>query len=337
MRSVSTEVIHFGPSPTTVGGIQSVLRTIRDHSIGADRTRVIATWDGTSQLRNASLVGAALAAIGRAPRDTIVHVHLSRRGAWLRDGPLVLAAAGRRLRTVVTIHGSDFPNFARARPKFVRCALAPASQLICLSDDAAGVVEAMFGPGKVSKLPNPVAIDWESPPADKTPPVVLFAGAIGLRKGVDVLVQAWREFLDRGVAGECRVVGPIDDYRPPALERFRVEGPVDPTDAHLLVRSARVVVLPSRAEQMPMILAEALAGGRPFVATPVGGTSLLAQNHGVLVPVGDSTGLCDAFERFVRDPQLALRAGRLGQQFCIETRSPAVIDAQLRQIYERLE
>lgn len=87
---------------------------------------------------------------------------------------------------------------------------------------------------------------------------------------------------------------------------------------------------------MPMILTEALAAGRPFVATPVGATAELAPCEEMLVPVGDAPALADALQRFLTDPDSAQRLGARCQQFCRDTRGPAVIDVALRQFYRTL-
>lgn len=328
--------IHVGPDPSTIGGMQSVLRVIRDHSVGADQITIMPTWNGTSQLRNGVLVARAAQAIIRADRDVVVHVHLSNGGAYLRDPPLVRLARRRRLRTVVSIHANDYAAFARAHPRIVRAALSPAGHVTCLSQEAQALTGALIGADRVSLLANPIAVDPGSPPADQTEPVVLFAGRVGLRKGVDVLVEAWREILRRGIDARCRIIGPIDDVQPPALDGLTVEGPVQPNGIRALIRSARVVALPSRSEGMPMVLTEALACGRPFVATPVGGTRELALSEDMIVPVGDPQALAGALERYLLDPGAARAAGDRGQDFCARTRSPELIGSHLREIYGRL-
>jgi hypothetical protein len=316
-----------------VGGTQSVIRTIADFSIGADQISIKPTWNESRLLANSQLVRHAAGTILRAESDTIIHVHMSNGGAYVRDGPLIALARRRGLRVAVSIHGFDFPEFSDAHPRFVRAILSHAHGILCLSEEARDALQRLHIDAKIKRLNNPVAIDDASPATLNTQPVALFAGTIGERKGTDVLVEAWRILLERGTEGRCRLVGPIDDYQPPSLDRMSIEDPVDPRNIRPLIRAARVVVLPSRAEGMPMILTEALAAGRPFVATPVGGTGELAPCAEMLVPVEDARALADAMERFLTDPESAQRVGTCCQQFCRDTRGPEIIDIELRKFY----
>jgi glycosyltransferase involved in cell wall biosynthesis len=331
-------VIHIGPHPDTVGGMQSVLRTIAQFSIGSDEVRVIPTWNGPNTRSNLRLMLRAARTICASGHGALIHIHISNGGAWIREGALVRWGKWSGHPVVVSLHGDNFPSFARRHPQIVRAVVAPADQLTCLSPDAHAALSAILPRMDVTVLPNPVAIDHESPPAEETPPVVLFAGVVGYRKGVDVLTEAWQALLARGVDGECRIVGPLGDFHPAALERMHVEAPVRPTDIRALIRAARVVVLPSRSEGMPMILAEALASGRPFVATPVGGIPELTPSSGnhMLVPVENADELSAALELYLRNRHFAGEMGRIGQRFCSETRSPSVIDRRLREIYDRI-
>ncbi len=314
-----------------------MIRTIRDCSIGADQIRVLATWDGPGHWKNAKLVADAARVIARVPKDTIAQFHISNGGAWLREGLLIRLARARGLRIVVSLHGYDFPEFAREHPRLTGTTLGKADHVICLSTEARDTVRDLLGIPNVTVLANPVAIDEDSPPANTTPPVALFAGTVGLRKGVDVLATAWQTLLDQGIEGSIRIVGEIDDFTPPMLERMSLEGPIHPNDVAALLREVRVIVLPSRAEGMPMILTEALAAGRPFVATGVGGTGDITPDQDMIVPVEDSDALAQAIGRYLRDATAAGDAGRRGQDYIIETRSPQVIDARLREIYASIQ
>jgi glycosyltransferase involved in cell wall biosynthesis len=330
-----TRVFHFGPDVNTVGGTQSVIRTIATHRIGADVVRAVPTWDGSNQVRNARLTAGAARAIARSDSQTTMHFHLSRGGAWLREGTLIRLARVRGRQVVVSLHGDQLPSFTESHPGIVKRVLAPADAVTCLSEAARAAVLGVLPHARVHIVPNPVEVDPHSPPADRTPPVALFAGSISYRKGVDVLAAAWAQLLAVGVEGRCRLVGPPDDFTPPALERFEVESPVHPTKVGDLIRESRLVVLPSRSEGMPMILTEALAAARPFVATGVGGIRDITPDERMLIPVEDASALADAMRAYLEDAALAARAGELGQRHIARTRSPEVINPALRQIYAR--
>ena len=327
-------VTHVGPDTRSFGGTQVVIRVIRDNKIGADDIRVLSTWNGHRHLRNMLLTARAGFALTRSSRNTIVHFHIASGGAWLREGPLIHLAKARGLRVVVTIHGFDFAEFTQSHARFVGATLSRADHVIVLSEDARIAVGKVAPLVQTSIVANPIVIDRDAPGASTTPPVVLFAGTVGLRKGVDSLVAAWRLLLAEGIEGQCRIVGPIDDYTPPPIERLSVEAAVTSTKIPELIRSARVVVLPSRAEAMPLIVAEALAGARPAVATPVSGTPTIVSDPGMLVPVDDPPALAEAIGRYLRDPDLAERDGLKGQAHIAATRSPEVISSVLRRIYE---
>jgi glycosyltransferase involved in cell wall biosynthesis len=76
-----------------------------------------------------------------------------------------------------------------------------------------------------------------------------------------------------------------------------------------------LVVNCSRNEGTPVALIEALASGRPVIATRVGGTPdlLAGGEHGLLVPSGDAEALAAAVRRVLDDPGLAHRLGEAGR------------------------
>lgn len=116
--------------------------------------------------------------------------------------------------------------------------------------------------------------------------IVLFVGRGTRDKGVDVLDRALAE-----VAADCIAIGP-----PGRGERIRFAGHVAPADVPLWLAAADVFCLPSRSEGMPVSVMEALAAGRPVVATSVGGIPQQIEDgvNGFLVPPGDPPALAEA-------------------------------------------
>jgi glycosyltransferase involved in cell wall biosynthesis len=77
-------------------------------------------------------------------------------------------------------------------------------------------------------------------------------------------------------------------------------------DVFALMRLADAVVLPSRHEGHPLALLEAMALGRPAIATAVGGVPEIIEHGrtGLLVPPDDAGALATAIERMRSDPAL---------------------------------
>jgi glycosyltransferase involved in cell wall biosynthesis len=327
---------HFGPDPAFAGGIGSVIRVLTEHKMGGCSVYAHPTWRPTASLASLPLATASATWIPRVGACDVIHVHLAENGAFVREGAIVAAARALAKNTVVTIHGAEFLPFAHKHPRVAASVLNCADLITCLDDAVLRHVRAITTNSEVELLANPVAIDDRSSPADRTEEIVLFAGEIGVRKGADVLLRAWPEVARARPDARCILVGPTRDFDVPETERLEVLGPVDAPAMRALIRSARVVALPSRAEGMPMILTEAMAAGRPFVSTPVGGIPELAQAGGILVAVGDEVELARRLIELLADARLARTVGEQGQRHCRRTRSVPIIDARLRELYDRV-
>jgi glycosyltransferase involved in cell wall biosynthesis len=233
----------------------------------------------------------------------------------------------------VTVHGASFIPFSASHPCVVSAVLRRARLVTCLEQGSLDVVRRIAPRVRSEIVPNPVVVDDDLLPADRTEELVVFAGEIGLRKGADVLCRAWQAVAQRRPQARCLMVGPVTDFTPLLAERLEVRAPVAPTEMREILRRARVVVLPARAEAMPMVLTEAMSLGRPFISTPVGGIPGLAGPGGMLVGVDDDVDLADRLAKLLADPDLARTIGERGRRFCVETRSVEVIDARLRKLY----
>ncbi len=330
----TTSAYHFGPSIDYVGGMASVIAMLVTQQIGAERVIGVSTWVPGSHVRSGLLAARAVALVLRLPRRTAVHVHMSEGGSFVREAVILAAAKCRRLPLVVTIHGPGFAEFSKRRPHLVGAVLRMASAITVLSDLDLAAVRRVAPSAHVEILPNPMPLDSLADPVADTSEVVLFAGEVGLRKGADVLQQAWEVVAYHRPVAKCIVVGPATELRLPDTERFEVRGPVDLSQVKQLIREARVIALPSRGEALPMILTEAMAAGRPFVSTPTGGIASLSDG-GLIVPVEDHGALADALIALLTDPERAQALGSAGRALCRNRMSPEAVGARLRQLYNR--
>jgi glycosyltransferase involved in cell wall biosynthesis len=311
----------------------TVIRLLTEHQVGGDVVDAHPTWTPRSPLLSARLAATCARALLRMPAGEVAHVHLSERGSFLREGALVALAHRRGLVTVATIHGASLMPFARRYPWLVSAVLRRADLVTCMDQEILELVQRSAPGVHCEIVPNPVFIDDDFLPADATDELVVYAGEIGLRKGADVLHRAWQLVVQRRPQARCVMVGPMTDFKPPDTERLEVLAPVASSEMKEIMRSARVIALPSRAEGMPMALTEAMSLARPFVSTPVGGIPELAGAGGMLVAVDDELALADRLTELLADPALARRLGESGRRFCLQTRSIEVIDARLRALY----
>jgi glycosyltransferase involved in cell wall biosynthesis len=89
-----------------------------------------------------------------------------------------------------------------------------------------------------------------------------------------------------------------------------------------------IFVLPSLNEGMGRVLVEAMASGKPIVASNVGGIPDLVKNghNGFLVAPGDVNGLSLAIKKLIEDEQLRLKMGRKGRNMAPHFRVEKMVE-----------
>ena len=95
-----------------------------------------------------------------------------------------------------------------------------------------------------------------------------------------------------------------------------------------LFRSARAVIVPSIvADACPTVVLEAMAAGRPVVASACGGIVDMVVDGvtGLLVPPGDVSALAQAISSVLRDPRAAQAFGAAGRNRAREFTVSAVV------------
>ncbi len=145
-------------------------------------------------------------------------------------------------------------------------------------------------------------------------PVILFFGLLRPYKGVDTLLEAFRE-ID---GAELWIVGnPRMDVEP--LHRLGAEAPgrvrfltrfVEDAEIPAIMRRADVVALPYRDIEHSGVLYAALAFGKPLVLSEVGGFPELAEQGAArLVPPNDPTALTSVLAELITDEAARAQLG----------------------------
>jgi glycosyltransferase involved in cell wall biosynthesis len=204
----------------------------------------------------------------RASRDAdLVHAH------WI---PSAIAARATGKPYVLQVWGTDV-ELARRAPALVRPLVRGARVVIAASEFLAARAREL-GARAVEVVPVPIPVPEHVGPSAE-PPHVLYAGRLSEEKGILEFLQA-TDGMARVIVGD----GPLRERVPEAL------GFVPPAEVGGYYERAAVVCVPSRREGYGMTAREALAFGRPVVATRVGGLAELGPGS-VIVEPGDVDGM----------------------------------------------
>jgi glycosyltransferase involved in cell wall biosynthesis len=158
---------------------------------------------------------------------------------------------------------------------------------------------------------------WPSPeaPAEAAPKAILFAGlAREPMKGFDVLQEAaallWHKRRDFEVIATADSPGRVNDFT-------RFVGWLSQEELPRQLHAAYLVVMPTVAQEaLGRTAVEAMAAGRPVVASRIGGLPFTVRDGvtSLLCAPGDPADLARKIEVLLDDPALADRLGRAGRQ-----------------------
>jgi glycosyltransferase involved in cell wall biosynthesis len=174
-------------------------------------------------------------------------------------------------------------------------------------------------------------------------PSILFLANLLARKGIYTLLEAFETVA--AAIPQCRldiagdgpeangVRGKITAMQSRA--RIRMIGAVSRDRVAEVMRSCAVFCVPSHGEPFGLTALEAMACGKPVVATDAGGLAYLvdAPRGGRKVPVGDVDALATALIEILREPGLAESMGRHNRRFVVEHYDWECVIDRLEKVY----
>ena len=254
--------------------------------------------------------------------------------------------------TLHTIHGFPANEFWTRRGLFIRLAtlyevwlerrvLSRASDLVAISDRVIQLYRHRTS-ARFHRIDNPISPLFFQPAPRPRPRHILLVGNLTPRKGVEVALDALTRVRGRFPDATLDIIGAAVDATYAARlreqarslgHRVRFLGPTDQAGVRAALEQAQILLLTSHEEHAPMIVAEAMATGRPVVATDVGALAdMVAHGEtGYLAPRGDAQAVAEALARLLADPDHAAALGREAAHRARERFHPqAVADAYLR-------
>jgi glycosyltransferase involved in cell wall biosynthesis len=276
-------------------------------------------------------------------KPDVVHTHTAKAGALGRIAAAVYnGARSPRYRCLVvhTFHGhvmhGYFGPVTNWLVRFTERSLALlADRIVTISERQHQDIVTRFriAPAeKVSIVPLGFELEpfFDLPPSDRVrrslgvPADALVIGFVGRLVSIKdplALVEAFAGLFEKCPAavllivgdGELRAAVEQDVQRRGLTRQVVFAGWRE--DLPSIYSAIDIVALTSRNEGTPVTLIEAMAAGRPVVATDVGGVADIVEHgtSGWLVEAGDRNGLLQALGRLARDPAERQRLGHNGR------------------------
>lgn len=226
-------------------------------------------------------------------------------------------------------------------------------------------LQAGVDDGDVTQIPNAVDIDRFRPADDReaaagdaglqmSAPRALFVGTVVRRKGVDVLLEAWRRVTAELPDAQLYVAGPTNLGRKGELSSFERACGAFVERHHLgdsihflgrrddvapLYRVAHTVLFPSRREGFPNVLLESMASGTPPVAARIPGSTDASVDDGrtgYVVPQEDAGALAERAITLLRDRGTRERMAEAARDKAVDHYAlPRIADEYL-DVYRRI-
>jgi glycogen(starch) synthase len=207
---------------------------------------------------------------------------------------------------------------------FLRRTIKRATRIIAVSQFVKKQAQKIFHatPEKIEVIYNGAKRGPTVPFKEKkdATPIILYVGYLGVRKGLPYLMSALDLVLRENQRARAVIVGngslkSLCQFMARKLNIFHrvtFTGSVTENEKIGWYQKADVCVIPSTYEPFPMVALEALAAGKPVVASNVGGLPEVIHNgvNGLLVQPRNPKEIAEAVNRVLSDEELARKMAK---------------------------
>jgi glycosyltransferase involved in cell wall biosynthesis len=290
----------------------------------------------------------------KAISPDVVHAH--------GIGIYAISALGFPSKHVVTMHGMIFREAQFAQKLsgclrgsfdsfYERYSVARVQNLISINPYVQQELAQIGGfRGNLYAIENPVDDVFFTIDGAGEESTILYAGRVLPRKGLLNLLRALARAQRIMPRIELRVAGEVDSDPAyvEACRQFIAEHCLETAVTFLGALTAEemvreyarctVLALPSKQETAPVVVAEAMAAGRPVVATRRCGMPYMVEHggSGLLVDDDDVSGLADALLLVLGDHQLRERMGQRGRELAQARFRADLVAQQTRDVYLKI-
>jgi glycosyltransferase involved in cell wall biosynthesis len=226
------------------------------------------------------------------------------------------------LRYVLTAHGSDVPGYNPDRFKLLHRFLAPlwriitnqAVKIIIPSKSLGNLIKKTHPSVRTIEIPNGINLDKFSPHRKKENKILVVTRMFE-RKGIQYFIRALsglRLNYIINIVGEGPYLNDLKNLSGSSSTEINFIGYLDNNSGKLreLYESSRIFVHPSRAENFPVALLEAMIAGLAIITTNDTGCAEVVGSDAMLVNSGDPSAIREALMKLINNPELCSRLGR---------------------------
>lgn len=287
-----------------------------------------------------------LRGIIRVEQIDVIHAHEFAMNSY---GSILSGLTG--VPVITTVHGKSYYH-EKWRRRIAYRLIARWSKMVAVSEDIRNFLITRVGikADQVMTIRNGIDVNAYIAPVDEDGApekerqeyVIGAVGSLYPVKGHTYLLKALAIVLKTHPDVVCKIAG--QGHLLPRLQAEAADLGIGNQVAFLGLRddipqflqSIDVFVLPSLSEGLPLSVLEAMAAGKPVIATNVGGVSEVVQDQrtGFLVPPKDPEAMANRILRVMADQAMAERLGRAGREKVERDFSLDTMTQQYEALYE---
>jgi glycosyltransferase involved in cell wall biosynthesis len=258
---------------------------------------------------------------------------------------------------VFTVHGFDTENLRADAARFAalrsrlwgmveRCGLARQRHIISISPYVRRMIEPLTD-ANIHEIDNPVDERFFAVNPAPKGRRVMCVGWLNERKNTLGAIEAFALAVAGGVEGTLVIAGTAKEpayyqkvqdciARHNLAARVELLGHIDHGRLMEELGKATVFLLPSKQENSPMAIAEAMAVGLPVIASNRCGMPFMVTENttGFLIDPEDTEQIAERLTRLLNDPAVARQMGQAGRSVAEQRFAPRMVAEQTRAVYQ---
>jgi glycosyltransferase involved in cell wall biosynthesis len=253
-----------------------------------------------------------------------IHMTTSGQLAIIRDILLISLAKKKNIRIIYHIRFGRVPEIEKNNTlewKLLKIAINKVSCVIGIDKETVKTLRSSKIKSEVIYIPNPFDTSKviQNPGCESN--TILFIGWVVKTKGIEELLEAWNS-IDGSIDNDwsLQIVGPVlPTYKEYLMNRYNLKnvnfvGELSHEEAMKMLSVSKIFVLPSYTEGFPNVVLEAMAYGKPIIATDVGAIPDMLENCGVVIPRKDAGALKNEIVRLAMDEEMRMKLGERAKE-----------------------